>query len=112
MYTAKGNLGRHISPLSPLPITYEQPSPKISREEIYKSMAIPAMARAPIPANSLLAAPVYLATCGPVAVESGVLAASAGPAAHVPVAASGVLAASAGPAGLAEVAGAVAHVLG
>jgi len=84
--------------VSPPLITYEQPSPKRS-QEIYKSMAIPARARAPIPATSLLAAPVYLATAGPVVVG----AAQAAEPEAVPEIAS---------TGLAEVVGLAEHVLG
>lgn len=40
------------------------------RQEIYKSMAIPARAKAPMPTTSLAAAPVYLATSGPVVAGS------------------------------------------
>jgi len=62
-------------------------------------MAIPAMARAPIPATSLLAAPVYLATAGPVVVA----AVQPDPLLAEPVAAS---------TGLADVVGLAEHVLG
>jgi len=85
-----------------------------SQEEIYRSMAIPAMARAPIPATSLLAAPVYLATCGPVDVASTGLPAGPEPEpVATPESAAGVLEAAPGPAGPAgaEV-GPAWHVLG
>jgi len=67
----KSHFGRHASPRKPPHITNDQPSPRSNPpEEIYRSMAKPARARAPIPATSLAAAPVYLATCGPVEVAS------------------------------------------
>ncbi len=71
-------------------------------------MAIPAMARAPIPATSLLAAPVYLATAGPVLVGPD----EALQLEQVPTAEAGVLLETAGaePAGL--VTGLAEQVLG
>lgn len=59
-----------ILPCTPPLITFDQPAPKPLRERIYRSMAIPARARTPMPAASLEAAPVYLATAGPVVVAA------------------------------------------